>query len=163
MFAVNWALVSPPVTLTFSGTNTAALLLVKSTSTPPRCAAALSVTVQMSVPAPMMDALAQVNGLKTANLVVCCDPPTLTTIGFESAGSSLAGCSVAATFWASLLPLSVDLRTRLESWAKAVEHATNSRIDGARVNNVLNRVELVNLKLPIAANWFVFMISDSIG
>ena len=55
--AVNPALVALAGTTTVTGTVTAALLLVKDTLTPPLPAGPLSVTVQASVPDPVMDAL----------------------------------------------------------------------------------------------------------
>jgi len=68
--AVNPALVALAGTTTVTGTVTAALLLVKDTLTPPLPAGPLSVTVQASVPAPVIDALLQDNALKVAATVV---------------------------------------------------------------------------------------------
>jgi hypothetical protein len=51
-------------TTTVAGTVTAALLLVSPTLKPPLPAAALSVTVQLSLPEPVIDALLQVSPLK---------------------------------------------------------------------------------------------------
>ena len=56
---MNPALAAPAGTVTVAGTATAALLLDKLTTKPPVAAAALSVTVQASVPEPVMDALLQ--------------------------------------------------------------------------------------------------------
>ena len=61
--AVKLALVAPEATVTDDGTVTAALLLERLTDWPLLPAAALSVTVQLSVPAPVIDALAQVSAL----------------------------------------------------------------------------------------------------
>ncbi len=57
--AAKLALVAPAGTVTVAGTATALLLLAKLTAKPPLAAAAFSVTVQLSVPAPVNDALVQ--------------------------------------------------------------------------------------------------------
>ena len=57
--AVNPALVALAGTTTVAGTVTAVLLLLNPTLTPPLPAAELSVTVQLSLPAPVSDALLQ--------------------------------------------------------------------------------------------------------
>jgi len=59
--AVNPALVALAGTTTVAGTVTAVLLLLNPTLTPPLPAAELSVTVQLSLPAPVRDALVQDN------------------------------------------------------------------------------------------------------
>jgi hypothetical protein len=64
--AVKEALVAPAATLTADGTVTEALLLERLTLSPPVAAAALRVTVQISVPAPVKDELVQVNALNAA-------------------------------------------------------------------------------------------------
>src|SRR5580692_311186 len=66
--AVNPALVALAGTTTVAGPVTAALLLVTETLTPPLPAGAgpLSVTVQASLPAPVIDALLQDNALNPA-------------------------------------------------------------------------------------------------
>jgi len=61
--AVNAALVALAATVTVAGTVTAALLLERLTLCPPLGAAALSVTVQASVPDPVMDELPQESAL----------------------------------------------------------------------------------------------------
>jgi hypothetical protein len=63
--ALNPALVAPAGTATVAGTVTVALLLATLTLWPPLGAAALRVTVQASVPAPVMDALPQESALST--------------------------------------------------------------------------------------------------
>ena len=68
--AVNPALVALAGTTTVAGTVTAALLLVKPTLKPPLPAAALSVTVQVSLPEPVIDALLQDSPLKAADTAV---------------------------------------------------------------------------------------------
>ncbi len=55
--AVKLAVVAPAATVTVAGTVTAELLLARLTVNPPLAAAAFSVTVQLSVPAPVMDPL----------------------------------------------------------------------------------------------------------
>jgi hypothetical protein len=57
--AVNPALVALAGTTTVAGTVTAVLLLLNPTLTPPLPAAELSVTVQLSLPAPVSEALLQ--------------------------------------------------------------------------------------------------------
>jgi hypothetical protein len=64
--AAKVALVAPAATLTVDGTVTEALLLERLTLSPPVAAAALRVTVQISVPAPVKDELVQVNALNAA-------------------------------------------------------------------------------------------------
>lgn len=59
--AVNVALLAPAATVTEGGTETEELLLARLTLNPPLGAAALSATVQESVPAPVIDPLAQLN------------------------------------------------------------------------------------------------------
>jgi len=63
--AVKPALVSPAGTLTEAGTVTAALLLDRLTVSPPLAAAAFNVTVQLSVPAPVMALVAQLTPVGT--------------------------------------------------------------------------------------------------
>jgi hypothetical protein len=63
--AVNPALVAFAATVTEAGTVTAALLLARLTVKPPLPAAALSVTVQLSLPAPVIDAVLQERALNT--------------------------------------------------------------------------------------------------
>ena len=59
MVAVKLAVVAPAATVTDEGTVTALLLLDRLTACPPVAAAAFSVTVQESVPAPVIDPLVQ--------------------------------------------------------------------------------------------------------
>ena len=61
--AVKLALVAPEATVTDDGTVTDALLLVRLTAWPPLGAAAVSVAVQLSVPAPVIDPLVQLSSL----------------------------------------------------------------------------------------------------
>ena len=63
--AVKLALVAPEATVTDEGTVTAALLLARLTASPPLAAAAFSVTEQVSVPAPVIEPLVQLNALST--------------------------------------------------------------------------------------------------
>ena len=68
--AVNPALLALAGTKTAAGTVTAALLLVRPTLKPPLPAAALSVTVHVSLPDPVMDALLQESALNAAGTAV---------------------------------------------------------------------------------------------
>jgi len=77
--AVKLALVDPAPTVTEAGTVTAELLLVRLTANPPLGAAALSVTVQLSVPAPVIDPLAQVSALNTGTPVLSCSAKVFAT------------------------------------------------------------------------------------
>ena len=63
--AVKIALVVPAATVTLAGTAKATLLLARLTTNPPAAAAAFSVTVQLSVPVPEIDPLAQLSPLST--------------------------------------------------------------------------------------------------
>jgi hypothetical protein len=67
--AVKVALVAPEATVTVEGTVTAVSLLARPTLKPPLAAAAFSVTVHESVPAPVSDELAQVSPLSTGTPV----------------------------------------------------------------------------------------------
>jgi hypothetical protein len=69
--AVKLALVAFAATVTDAGTVTDASLLTRFTTKPPLGAAPLSVTVQASVPAPVIAPLAQVNPLKAAAGLSC--------------------------------------------------------------------------------------------
>ena len=68
--AVNSALLAFAATVTVAGTVTAALLLARLTLRPPLAAAAVSVTVQLSLPDPVRDALLQVRPLNAAGPAV---------------------------------------------------------------------------------------------
>jgi hypothetical protein len=70
------AVVAPADTVTDAGTVTALLLLVMPTANPPLAAAAFSVTVQLSVPALLMEPFAQVRPVSTGTPV----PLRLTTV-----------------------------------------------------------------------------------
>ena len=63
------AVVAPVATVTEAGTITAELLLARATRTPLLTAAAFSVTVQLSVPTPVIDPLLQVSPLNTGTPV----------------------------------------------------------------------------------------------
>jgi hypothetical protein len=65
--AVKLAVVAPAPTVTEAGMVTALLLLARLTARPPVAAALLNVTVQLSVPAPVMDALEQLNPLRAGD------------------------------------------------------------------------------------------------
>jgi hypothetical protein len=74
--AVKLAVVAPAGTVTEGGTVTAELLLATPTANPPLAAATFSVTVQLSVPALVIDALVQLSALNTG----LPDPLRLTTV-----------------------------------------------------------------------------------
>ena len=67
--AVKLAVVEPTATVTEAGTVTVELLLARLTVNPPVAAAAFSVTVQLSVPAPVIEPLVQLSALSTATPV----------------------------------------------------------------------------------------------
>jgi hypothetical protein len=67
--AENVALFAPPATVTAGGTVIAGLLLATLTANPPLPAAALNVSVQVSVPAPVIDALAQLSAVSVGTPV----------------------------------------------------------------------------------------------
>ena len=62
-------MVAPVATVTEAGTITAESLLAKLTRKPPLAAAAFSVTVQLSVPTPVIDPLLQLSPLSTGTPV----------------------------------------------------------------------------------------------
>ena len=59
IFAVKPALIAPAATVTEPGTVTSELLLARLTANPPLAAAVFSVTMQLSVPDPMIDPFVQ--------------------------------------------------------------------------------------------------------
>ncbi len=69
ILAVKLALLAPAGTVTEPGTFTSELLLERPTANPPLAAAAFNVTVQLSVPEPVIERLAQVNPLNTGTPV----------------------------------------------------------------------------------------------
>ena len=74
--AVKLAVVAPEATVTEAGTVTAELLLATPTAKPPLAAATFSVTVQLSVPAAVIDVSPQLKSLNTG----VPDPLRLTTV-----------------------------------------------------------------------------------
>ena len=70
----------PAATVTEAGTVTALLLLARPTANPPVAAAAFNVTVQLSVPAPVIEPLLQVRPVSTGKPV-----PLRLTVGFDDA------------------------------------------------------------------------------
>jgi hypothetical protein len=67
--AVKAAVVAPAATVTVAGTVTDELLLARLTANPPVAAAAFTVTVQLSVPAPVIEPLVQLSPLSTGTPV----------------------------------------------------------------------------------------------
>jgi hypothetical protein len=78
--AVKLAVVDPAATVTEAGTVTAELLLARLTANPPLGAAPLRVTVQLSVPAPVIDELVQFRLVKVGVLAEVPLPLRPTTI-----------------------------------------------------------------------------------
>ncbi len=78
--AVKLPVVAPAATVTLAGTVTAELLLAKLTVSPPVGAAALNVTVQLSVPAAVIDPLAQLRVLIVGALTFSCKAKVLATL-----------------------------------------------------------------------------------
>lgn len=78
-FTENVALLVPAATVTVAGTEIAGLLLATLTANPPLAAAVLSASVQVSVPAPVMDALVQLSPVSAGTPVplrlTAVDPP----------------------------------------------------------------------------------------
>jgi hypothetical protein len=72
--AVKLAVVAPAATVTEAGTVTELLLLARLTMSPPLAAAALNVTVQLSVPAPVNDPLLQLRTLSVGTPPFSCRP-----------------------------------------------------------------------------------------
>jgi hypothetical protein len=81
IFAVKLALVAPAATVTEPGTVTNELLLARLTANPPLAAAAFSVTVQLSVPDPMIDPLVQLSAVSPGTPVPL--RPTTIDVPFE--------------------------------------------------------------------------------
>ena len=77
--AVKPAVAAPGATVTLAGTATAELLLAKLTVKPPLAAATFSVTVQLSVPAPVIDPLLQLRPLSVGTPVFSCRPNVCAT------------------------------------------------------------------------------------
>jgi hypothetical protein len=78
--AVNPALIAFAGTVTVAGTATAALLLDRLTLSPPLAAAEVSVTVQASVPDPVMDPLLQESALNSVGVEVPVPLRTITAV-----------------------------------------------------------------------------------
>jgi hypothetical protein len=78
--AVKLAVVAPAGTVKLAGTVTADSLLATLTANPPLCAAEFSVTVQLSVPAPVIDPLTQVSPLNTGAAVPNCRAKVLAAL-----------------------------------------------------------------------------------
>jgi len=95
--AVNVALVAFAKTVTVEGTVTAVLLLLKLTVAPPLGAAALSVTVQVSVVEPVSELLAQVKPL--AGGIVALPVPVKSTTTDE-----LVALSFVTVIWPVAVP-----------------------------------------------------------
>jgi hypothetical protein len=77
--AMKLAAVAPAATVTVAGTVTAELLLARLTIKPPLPAAVFRVTVQLSVPAPVIEPFAQTRELRVGKLLFSCTLKVLTT------------------------------------------------------------------------------------
>ena len=108
--AVNVALVALARTVTEAGTVTAALLLDKLTLNPPAGAAEVNVTVQLSLPEPVMEEVLQVNPLKVAltvatpvrgRTVVIPLPELLEIVSWPAAAPAVVGsnCTLRLAVW----------------------------------------------------------------
>lgn len=84
MLAVKLTLAAPAGTVTDAGTLTAPLLLVRATPIPPLGAGPLNVTVQASVPDPVMDALLQIRELNKGVAAPTCRAKLLETAPAEA-------------------------------------------------------------------------------
>jgi hypothetical protein len=100
---VKGALVEPAATVTEAGTVAAVLLLARLTTNPPVAAAAFSVTVQLSVPAPVIEPLEQVSPVNTGTpaplRLTAVDAPVdelLVTVNVPEAAPAVVGsnCTV---------------------------------------------------------------------
>src|ERR1035438_7196325 len=83
--AVNPAVVAPAATVTEAGTVTEELLLLSVTACPPAGAAALSVTVHGSLPAPVIAALVQTIALSTPAVDSPVPLSVIVAVGFVEA------------------------------------------------------------------------------
>jgi hypothetical protein len=97
-FATKLALALPAGTNTEIGTVTAALLLARATAKPPLGAAAVNVTLQVSVPAPVIDELAQLTPARETPAEVACPLPcslaVLATVTFALVLTLTLSCPV---------------------------------------------------------------------
>jgi hypothetical protein len=93
---VNPALAVPAGTVNVLGTVTAELLLDRLTVNPPLVAAAVSVTVQASVPAPVMAPLLQDSWLNAAGAVVPVPLRGITSVLPVEELLAMVSCPVAA-------------------------------------------------------------------
>lgn len=83
--ALKVPVVDPAATVTVAGTVTSLVLLVRVTAVPPVGAAALRVTVQASVPAPVRVAFVQVRELRAPAVVSPVPLRLMSVVGFELA------------------------------------------------------------------------------
>jgi hypothetical protein len=94
--AVNPALVAFAETVTVAGTVTAVLLLARLTLRPPLAAAEVSVTVQLSLPDPVIEALLQVSALNAAGTGVPVPLRLITAVPLVQELLWIVSCPVAA-------------------------------------------------------------------
>lgn len=100
--AVNPALAAPAGTVTVLGTVTAELLLDKFTISPPLGAEVLSVTVQASVPDPVMAPLPQDSALNAGCAAIPVPVRAITAVPFVEALLATVSCPVAVPVVAGL-------------------------------------------------------------
>jgi len=112
--AVKLAVLAPAATVTLAGTATAVLSLARLTANPPLSAAAFSVTVQLSVPAPVIDPFVQVSALKTGALALSCSVKVLAT---------LLALAVRVTVWAVLTEETVAVKLAVVAPAGTITEA----------------------------------------
>jgi hypothetical protein len=106
--AVKLAVVDPAATVTEAGTVTAELLLARLTAKPPLAAAGFRVTVQLSVPAPVIDPLVQLSPLNIGTpvplrLITVAVPleELLVKVSWPAAAPAVVGsnCTVSVAVW----------------------------------------------------------------
>ena len=108
MVAVKLALVALAATRTVAGRETAVLLLDKFTVIPPEGAADVSVTLQVSEPAPVTDALVQLIALSAAVTAFSCTAKVFDT---------LPAVAVTVAVWAEVTAVTVAVKLALVALA----------------------------------------------
>ena len=123
--AVKPTLVAPAAIVTEAGTTTAVSSLDISTTWPPLPAAVLSVTVQLSVPAPVIDPLVQLNPLRlmvllepVEELLVNTAPPHASRFTERKQAKSANMSALHLMFRQDLKRCSRGLRLIVERWAR---------------------------------------------
>jgi hypothetical protein len=112
--AVNAALVALAGTTTVAGTVTAALLLARLTLKPPLPGAAVSVTVQLSLPDSVIDALLQESALNAAGTLVPAAAGLFTAVPQPNGGRATRKHDNMASSFVER-PSSLEIEPRLQS------------------------------------------------